>query len=384
MKNFKKIISLLILSALLTGCGNINADEKTNADDITVDSDHIKVKDGKVEVKIGDETDEDDYDDSENVKVKVGGIKVDVDGDEDDPDNVNVSIGGLNVNIGKDENDKNDVHIALGDHDLDLDDIDINIDDLPFICDEKLSDENVYTFDTEKNVSELVTNVNIGNVKFKYSDSDKTEVSLRYTIYSDDIGKCEDAEKHIKVAAETHDTKTELKLIDSESGEELEKWLKTNIPKCYIKYDMDISVPLYINNITAKNNIGDIQLEELKGRFNCCSNIGSIICSGIEFSEPSEITCKTGSIRAESCKYTADTDISTKTGGITFDMPIKGSGNADISISSATGNIKVTNADNYEMIDNNRKYASHSMNISSENCNIDLSVKTGKISIDKE
>ena len=147
---------------------------------------------------------------------------------------------------------------------------------------------------------------------------------------------------------------------------------------------MDISVPLYINNITAKNNIGDIQLEELKGRFNCCSNIGSIGCSGIEFSEPSEITCKTGSIRAESCKYTADTDISTKTGGITFDLPIKGSGNADICISSATGNIKVTNADNYEMIDNNRNYASHSMNISSENCNIDLSVKTGKISIDKE
>lgn len=399
MKNLKNIISLLILSSLLTGCGSVRTDEKNRTDDtdakisvktdedndIIVDSEHVKVKDGKVKVNFGDEEDEDDISvDGDNVKVNIGGLKVDVEGGDDDTDNVNVGIGGLNVNIGKGENDKNDVHIEFGDHELDLSDIDINIDGLPFIYDEKISDENEYTFDTDKNVSDLDVDVNIGNINFKYSDDDKTKVSLRYTIYSDEIEKCEDAEKHIKVVAETHGKKTELRLVDSQSGEEFEKWLNSNIKKCYIKYDMDIAVPFNITDITAKTNIGNIELEELRGKFNCCSNIGSIRCSGIEFSESSEITCKTGSIRTESCKYTADTDISSKTGGIMFDLPAKGSGNANIGVTTKTGNIKVTNADNYEIIDQNRKNTSHSMNISSENCNIDLSVKTGKISIDKE
>ncbi len=404
MKNLKTIISLLVLSSLLTGCGSIDTDEKLKVDDVKTttatteanekvkDKDEdkddeeatteaaTKANDGKVKVTV-----EDDDDDETNivkvepgkVKVDLGGIKVNVDGDDDDSDSVKVNIGGIKVNIGNGAEYDSDVDVDIGD-------IDIDLSDYSFGYAEKLTDKNEYSFNTDPKITDLGIDINTGDIDIKYSDDDKTKVTLGYTIYADDKKTCEDVKKHIKAVSETKDGSMNIDIVDSDSDDEFDKWLKINFPKCRIKYDIVVEVPLSINGIYAKSDVGNISLEELKGGFSCYSNVGSINCMGLEFSEPSEISSKTGSIKITSSKYTADTDISSKTGNITMDMPVKGSEKADISVSASTGNIKMNSSKSYEVNDESKKAASHSMNITSENCNIDLSVKTGKITIDKE
>ena len=409
MKNLKTIISLLVLSSLLTGCGNINYDEKLKVDDVkttaatTEANEKVKDKDkdkdeekddeeaateaatkdseGKVKVTVGDDDDDDDTNivkvEPGKVKVDLGGIKVNVDGDDDDSDSVKVNIGGIKVNIGNGDEYDSDVDVDIGD-------IDIDLSDYSFGYSEKLADKNEYSFNTDSKITDLGIDINTGDINIKYSDDDKTKVTLGYTIYANDKKTCEDVKKHIKAVSETKDGRIDIDLVDSDSGDDLDKWLRINFPKCRVKYDIVVAVPLSIYGIYAKSDVGNISLDELKGGFSCYSNVGSINCMGLEFSEPSEISSKTGSIKITSSKYTADTDISSKTGNITMDMPVKGSGKADISVSASTGNIKVNSAKSYEVNDETKKSASHSMNITSENCNIDLSVKTGKITIDKE
>lgn len=405
MKSLKAIIiSSLILTSLLSGCGEFRNDEANNAEKTkttkTDEKNDIEDVDEKNDTKIttvkikDDDADKDsdsDKDDDKNgvkikkgkVNVNVGGIKVDVNDDADDgEDRVKVDIGGgIKVNVSK---DGEDVDVDLGDFNFNFDGSDFDLGDWSLNFDEKLVDENDYDFETDKNTSELGIDVNIGNINIKRSDDSKTHLALEYTIYADDDEACQDVRKHIKAVADTNGKKMEIKLVESKTGEDLDKWLRNNIPDCYVKYNFDLSVPSFINNINVEDNIGDITLAGLKGKINCSTNVGKVECSGMEFTDVSEISSKTGAVSVTDSKYNADTDIYTNTGELKFELPRSGSGKADITLSTKTGSIKVSGDSSYEIKNEKKKGMSHRMELVSEDCSISLSTNTGKIKINKD
>jgi hypothetical protein len=236
-----------------------------------------------------------------------------------------------------------------------------------------------FVFDTAKDVSEFGLNIDDGSVTVEYSHDDKTGLALDYTVYADTEEVCQEVKSHVNAIAVTNGSRFEIRLIEDKTQEDITAWLKKNIPDCRVKFDLYITVPEFVSSFDVKEYSGDLRFGEIKGKINGDVTIGNINCTDSEFTEPSEIKCNVGNIAMSSCTYKADTDISIKTGYISYGLPLNGSDGANISVMAETGSIKIGESKNYEIINEKKKNSSHSLDISVENCNISFKVDNGEI-----
>ena len=241
-----------------------------------------------------------------------------------------------------------------------------------------------FVFDTDENVSEFGINIDTGNITIEYSGDNKTGLSLEYNIHADTEEMCNEVKSHLNAITETRGSRLDIRLIEDKTQEDISSWLSKNFPDCRVDCDLFITVPKFVTNFDVKENVGNLKLNEINGKFTGKVGVGHITCTGLQITGASEFKCGTGNIAITDCTYTADTDISTDTGSITFCLPLNGSDGADISVSTQTGNIKMTGIKNYDVKSENKKNTSHSLDIVVENCNIGFATDTGKIIIDKE
>ena len=238
-----------------------------------------------------------------------------------------------------------------------------------------------FVFDTDKSVSVFGTDISTGNVTVAYSGDSKTGLSLEYTVYADTDEVCQEVKGHLNATAEVNGSRMDIKLIEDKTGEDIDEWLRKNIPDCRVEYDLYITVPRSVSSFDVKENTGNLNFRELSGSFSGNVEVGNITCTDLEFTGASVIKCDTGNITLTDCIYKADVDISSDTGNISLSLPLTGSGDAKINASADTGNIEVSAGGKYEVISDNEKDTSHSMTIDAEGCTVALSTECGKISI---
>ena len=244
--------------------------------------------------------------------------------------------------------------------------------------------EKSFSFDTEK-ISMLDISEDTGNISVSYSDSDTAGLTLVCTSYADDKEVCEEVLSHVSAEADMNGGKMVISFVDEDSGEEINQWLSENIPDSRIELVALLTVPTYFSDFTAKVNIGNISLPGLKGAFSAYADVGNITFYNSEISGSSAIGCNTGNVSLDKNIYTADISVNIYTGNTTFRLPEKGSGNAEIQISSKTGRIHIfTEEKEHSVTDERKEENSHALSISAEGCSIEASVETGKITIDQE
>ena len=241
-----------------------------------------------------------------------------------------------------------------------------------------------YLYETPKPINAMSVEVPGGNIVVEHSGDEKSGLALRYKVFADSEDTLKQVDEHIESVSEVKENVLMIKLVEAETGEDLESWLKKNIPDCRVEYDTYITVPEYVTDYRTKCGVGNISFTELSGSFTADVSAGNITFSDTEITGPSVIKCNVGNIQMNGNTYKAKTDISAETGNIVFCLPLNGSDGADISVKADTGNIQLTGIKNYEVKSEEKKKNSHSLSIEVENCNIDFAVKTGKIKIDKE
>lgn len=240
-----------------------------------------------------------------------------------------------------------------------------------------------YLYETPKPINAMSVEVPGGNIVVEHSGDEKSGLALRYKVFADSEDTLKQVDEHIESVSEVKENVLMIKLVEAETGEDLESWLKKNIPDCRVEYDTYITVPEYVTDYRTKCGVGNISFTELSGSFTADVSAGNITFSDTEITGPSVIKCNVGNIQMNGNTYKAKTDISAETGNIVFCLPLNGSDGADISVKADTGNIQLTGIKNYEVKSEEKKKNSHSLSIEVENCNIDFAVKTGKIKIDR-
>ena len=266
-----------------------------------------------------------------------------------------------------------------GDHKVDSDSLGIDLDAAKKDYKTDLFTQMDFVFDTDQSVSEVGVEINTGNITIAYSGDNKTGLSLEYTVYADTDEVCQEVKSHLNATAETNGSRLDLKLIEDKTGENIDNWLKKNIPDCRVECDLYITVPKFVKSFNAKETVGNISFGELSGKFSADVNVGNICCNGTGFTEASELKCIVGNIDLMDCTYKADTDISADTGNISFGLPTSGSGGAKLKVAADTGNIMIKGNGSYDVSDEKKNGTSHSMTISVEDCIAALSVKSGEI-----
>lgn len=241
-----------------------------------------------------------------------------------------------------------------------------------------------YLYETPKPINAMSVEVPGGHIVVEHSGDEKSGLALRYKVFADSEDTLKQVDEHIESVSEVKENVLMIKLVEAETGEDLESWLKKNIPDCRVEYDTYITVPEYVTDYRTKCGVGNISFTELSGSFTADVSAGNITFSDTEITGPSVIKCNVGNIQMNGNTYKAKTDISAETGNIVFCLPLNGSDGADISVKADTGNIQLTGIKNYEVKSEEKKKNSHSLSIEVENCNIDFAVKTGEIKIDKE
>lgn len=243
---------------------------------------------------------------------------------------------------------------------------------------------NNYTFDTPKEVSTATVELPSGNIVIEHSGDNKSGYSIRYDIYGDTQEILDEINPHIDVKSEIKDNEQIMKLVEADTGEDIDTWFTKNYPDCRIVYDAYVTVPAYVTDYKAVCGVGDVDFTNMSGSFTADVGTGNITFLDNEITGPSVIKCDTGNIIMNNITYKGKTDISADTGNITFCLPLNGSDGADISVKADTGNIEVTGIKNYVTKNENKSDTSQSLDIEVENCNIGFAVNTGKIKIDKE
>lgn len=243
---------------------------------------------------------------------------------------------------------------------------------------------NNYLFDTPEEVSTATVELPNGKIFIEHSGDNKSGFSIIYNVYGDTQEILDEINTHIDIKSEIKGNEQIMKLVEADSGEDIDTWFNKNYPDCHIIYDAYVTVPAYVTDYKAICGTGDVDFENMSGSFTADVGVGNITFTDSEITDASEIKCGTGNITMNNITYKADTNIKADTGNITFCLPLNGSDGADISVKADTGNIEVTGIKNYDVKDERKKDTSQSLSIAVENCNIDFSVNTGKITIDKE
>ncbi|MBQ3139690.1 MAG: hypothetical protein IJB68_09315 [Ruminococcus sp.] len=290
---------------------------------------------------------------------------------------IKVDTGDIKVNADVDV-DTGNVTVDADTGDIKIGDLSVNIDDI-LKYDKSHKAKADFSFDTDKSIKAFEINLSVGNVIIEPSDSDKTTLDLEYTIFAETDAVCEQVEGIVSAESEVSGDTMTLKLVEKNSGEEINHWLEKNIPECRVEYTANVTVPDFVEKFTADCDVSNITFSNISGSVNGYVNVGNITCTAVEFTASSEIKANTGNIAMTDANiYNADTEISAVAGNIVIALPDSKSEDGNIKISVETGDVKFKGNEPYNITEDEKD----SKKLEVNSCNIEASVNTGNITIE--
>ncbi|WP_410514982.1 hypothetical protein PaeBR_11665 [Paenibacillus sp. BR2-3] len=126
----------------------------------------------------------------------------------------------------------------------------------------------------------------------------------------------DNAEVSIQIAGDEVKVSTYAK---DDPQKDIWSWAQDKVDYSDFSVDYVIEVPDGVDTFQITNNVGEVNLRDLKGTYRIVSNIGAVNISGAEVTGKSTVETNTGSIHLEIAGMSADSSLKAKTdiGGLT-------------------------------------------------------------------
>ena len=117
------------------------------------------------------------------------------------------------------------------------------------------------------------------------------------------------------------------------------QWLSNKYESINVTVDLDIKVPNNIKIFTVKSGVGDITIEELKGKLSAISGVGRIKINNFTLMGECEIASGTGEIVID-CDITEAESLNAKSGVGSIDVRIHKDSQFSLDATTGVGSIK--------------------------------------------
>ncbi|WP_379151249.1 hypothetical protein [Paenibacillus sp. sgz5001063] len=146
--------------------------------------------------------------------------------------------------------------------------------------------------------TELVLKNNVGEVKVTSGNNDFITVKATVVPHSGmSLLTKQNIIDHAKVTVQADGNKLKVFTHSKNApAEDLWTWAQKEYGSSDFSISYNIQVPSDIDEYQISNNVGSIQLQNLKGTFHISSNVGSIVLDNAQLSGSSTVVSNTGSI----------------------------------------------------------------------------------------
>ncbi len=171
-------------------------------------------------------------------------------------------------------------------------------------------------------LEELKVDVGVGQVRISKSSDKNAEIKYKKTIR----GKSE----HVKEVADRIMIVTEAvgeKLVvevktNNGDAKDFWEWLSKEYNNINVSVDIEIKIPDNIDAIDVNVGVGDIKINDLKGKYNLASGVGSVNMNNVSMKDKCVITTGTGDIDMNCDIEDADgLSVQSGVGSITVRLP---------------------------------------------------------------
>lgn len=145
-------------------------------------------------------------------------------------------------------------------------------------------------------LTELEILAGVGKVTITKSTGSKVEIHYDKNIrgFSKDVKEVSD---QISIDTETSGEKLIVSVTTKDTdGKDFWQWLSSKYKNINVSVDLDIKVPENINTFTVNDGVGDIKLNDVKGKIVVNNGVGSIKLDGVTMVDTCEINNGTGDI----------------------------------------------------------------------------------------
>ncbi len=175
------------------------------------------------------------------------------------------------------------------------------------------TDETGETTMSASDLKELSVNVGVGVVTISRSSNENAEIIYTKNIRGDS--------EHVKEVLDSIQVVTEAvgdKLVvevkaNNEDSEDFWQWVSKKYKNINMSVDIDIRVPDNMDIIDINVGVGDILINDLRGRYKLASGVGKVKLKDVSFRDKSDVTTGTGNIEVD-CEINDAISLSVQSG----------------------------------------------------------------------
>ena len=173
--------------------------------------------------------------------------------------------------------------------------------------------------DTAK-ISELRTDISVGNIEIGYGDTDKAEIHVDYKIQGITQNKVSAVSEHLSCNAEIVDDVFVVSMVDPDSGKSFWEWKNSNAKSVEVSTDIKIILPECFSAFDIKSDVGNIKTNKLKGCFDIKCDVGDLEMNDVSLLSDSDLCVDVGNCLLSLVEVSDnETKISVDVGNITLD-----------------------------------------------------------------
>lgn len=189
-------------------------------------------------------------------------------------------------------------------------------------CNEtKINDSIVESLGTQ---DELVLKNRIGKIKIVQSESDKIAVNTIKKAKSDDNDKEKEIIDNIGIRVDKDGNKIIIKeYLKSDAQKNLWEWIQKEYGSVNVSIEYNVEIPNKFRLINISSDIGDIEVQNLKGEFAVSNNIGDITLNDVDINGNSNILSNLGSVSVNAQKIDGakEINITSRVGDVDLNVP---------------------------------------------------------------
>jgi len=229
-----------------------------------------------------------------------------------------------------------------------------------------------------KDLSKLAITDGVGDIKLSKASGDKVEIHYSKEVKGFGANK-DEIMNQILVITETNDNKLtiDVKVRDDET-EDFWHWLSAHYKAVNVSVNFDIKVPESIKEFKVVDGVGDITIDDLKGKAEITDGVGDIKLKNVSLTDECTFTVGTGDTTIDGdIRELSHLTIKSGVGKTSLRLP----GDSKFSIDAATG---VGSIDG-NLIKNGEGFVGDTLvqDVNGGGADIEIKCGTGDIKVDK-
>ncbi|MDO4864114.1 MAG: hypothetical protein Q4A05_08095 [Ruminococcus sp.] len=177
-------------------------------------------------------------------------------------------------------------------------------------------------------VTQLSTDISVGNIGISYGDTENAKVHVDYKIQGITQNKVSAVSEHLACKAEIADDVLVVSIIDNETGKSFWEWKNSNAKAVEVEANVDIELPESFDTFGVNADVGNVEINGLSGAFDVKCDVGNLEMKDVGILADSEMSvdvgnCSISLAAVDECeaKVSVDVgDIDLDTGDYTYEL----------------------------------------------------------------